>query len=301
MSKLQMTVLLLAGTLTAPLRAQSGGNGPGDFMVERSLTPPGVLSPTAPNLPESVLAGWTSGAIEIRQRFTYDSARQTLDQLAFVVPGKSPLPFANPGSAPVADHYVIQVDRATLSSTPQPSINLIGRVILNDVATPYGYISGAGVTLTIGYRGPGAAVEFGPILESVSPIYGLYTTSGAGSLSLVPRTQACTLGTLKGSYIFDLGGYLLSSPTYSPWVDSGVFDADGNGNLTVVDSGNLAGSPFLGRTFTSAYTMKDNCTGTLTLSNGNTIDFQLSRDGSTINMVFTKPSNVIAKGIGRRQ
>ena len=40
MSKLQMTVLLMAGTIAAPLMAQNSGAGPGDFMVERSLTPP---------------------------------------------------------------------------------------------------------------------------------------------------------------------------------------------------------------------------------------------------------------------
>ena len=300
MSKLQMIVLLSAGTLV-PLGAQNGGNGPGDFVVERVLTLTSILSSTAPGFPESILTGLTSGAIEIHQRFTYDSARQTLDQLAFVVPGRSPVPFANPGGAPVADHYVVQVERATLSSTPQPSINLMGRVISNDVPTPWGFVNGAGVTITIGYRAAGAAVEFGPILESVSPMYGLYTTSGAGSLSLVPETQACTPGTLKGTYIFDLGGYLLNTPTYSPWTESGIFNADGNGNIAVVDSGNLAGTPFLDRTFPILYTIKTNCTGTFTLGSGSTMDFQLSRDGSSINLVFTKPSNVIAKGTGRRQ
>ena len=62
-------------------------------MAERLLTLPYVVAPVAPNLPDAVLAGLQNGVIEIHQRFTYNSAQRTVEQLSFVLPANSPLPF----------------------------------------------------------------------------------------------------------------------------------------------------------------------------------------------------------------
>src|SRR5664279_3542932 len=96
-------VTLLAAL--APLHGQSSTNAPGDFMAERLVPLSAVSAPTPPNLPDSVLGGIQAGAIEIHQRFIYNSGQRTLEQLAFIVPANSPVPFPNPGAAPVADHY----------------------------------------------------------------------------------------------------------------------------------------------------------------------------------------------------
>ena len=166
-------------TVLTPLHAQSSANSPGDFMVERLLPLTAVVAPTAPNLPDAVLAGIKAGAIEIHQRFTYNSAQRTLEQLAFVLPANSSVPFPDPSGAPVADHYMIDVESVSISSSPRPSVILAGHASSNDIPTPWGDITGAGVTLTFGYRSAGASVQFGPVLESVSPLYGLYTDTAA--------------------------------------------------------------------------------------------------------------------------
>src|ERR1700738_428346 len=90
-----LTVPSVAGLLASmvPLSAQSSLNGPGDFVVERILTLNSIISPYPPSFPDQVLAGLKAGTIEIHQRFTYNSAQRTVDQLAFVVPAKSPVPF----------------------------------------------------------------------------------------------------------------------------------------------------------------------------------------------------------------
>jgi hypothetical protein len=137
-------------------------------------------------VPDAVLGGIKAGAIEIHQRSIYNSGQRTLEQLAFVVPATSPVPFPNPGAAPVADHYMIQVESASTSNSPRPSVILAGHAISNDSPTPWGDITGAGVILTFGYTTAGGSVQFGPILESVSPLYGLYSDRGAASLSLTP-------------------------------------------------------------------------------------------------------------------
>ncbi len=298
MSKLAIATLL---TALAPLHAQNGANAPGDFMVERILLLSSIISPTPPSFPDPVLAGLQAGVIEIHQRFIYNSAQRTMEQLAFVVPANSPVPFPDPSAAPVADHYLVQVENVSISTSPRPSVILSGHASTNDALTPWGDITGAGITLTFGYRAAGGAVQFGPILESVSPLYGLYTNSGAGSLSLAPSAQKCTLGTLNGVYMFTLGGSLQNtSGGFDPWVESGRFQADGNGTFTVLDSGNFGGKPFIGRTFPGTYVLDENCSGTFTFFS-NLMDFQVSRDGRAINMVFTKPGSVIANGSGRLQ
>jgi hypothetical protein len=227
MSKLPVAgffVTLLAAL--AQLDAQNNAGAPGDFMAERIITLPYVVAPVAPNLPDAVLAGLKSGAIELHQRFTYNSAQRTVEELAFIVPANSPVPFPDPSGAPVGDHYIIQVDSAAISNSPHPSLILSGHVTSNDVITPFGDVTGSGVTLTIGYIGGGAAVQFGPILESVSPLYGLYSTSGAGSLSLTPSNQKCSIGTLNGTYMFQMSGSVQNSGGWVPYSDSGTFQAD---------------------------------------------------------------------------
>ena len=295
MSKLPLAALLAA---FAPLCAQTA---PGDFMAERIITLNNVFAPAAPNLPDAVLAGLRSGAIELRQRFTYNSAQRTMEQLAFIVPAKSPLPFPDPSSAPVGDHYIIQIESASISTAPSPAVILAGHITSNDVPTPFGYNTGAGVTLSFGYRSEGAAVQFGPIVESVSPLYGLYSDTGAGSLSLTPSSQKCTLGSLNGVYMFQLSGSIQNANGgFEPWVDSGRFSSDGNGSITIVDSGNIVGKSFINRTFPATYVMDENCAGTLTFG-GSSMDVVVSHDGKTVNMVFTKIASVVASGVGRLQ
>jgi hypothetical protein len=283
------------------LFAQTAGPAVGDFTIERVLTLASIVAPTAPNFPPPVLAGLQAGAIEIHQVFAYNSAKGTVEQTAFVVPGKSPVPFPNPGSAPLADHYIVQVDGASVTSSPSPSVVLLGHVTSNDVATPWGNINGAGISIAFGYQSTGSSVQFGPIVESVSPVYGLYTAAGAGSLSLTPSTQLCNLASLNGTYMFQLGGSFSEGFVgFWPYWESGTLTADGHGDVTVLDSGNIGGAPFSDRINPMSYTMNANCQGTLT-SPAMTMDFQVSKNGESITFAVTKPSGIVANGSGRIQ
>ena len=281
---------------------QNGGTAPGDFTIERILTPAGVTAPTAPNLPPPVLAGFVNGSLEIRQVFTYNSAQRTLEQTAFVVPGKSPLPFPSPGSVPIADHYIIKVDTARLASQPGPSAVLTGRVTLNDTPTPFGDITGAIVTISFGYQGSGAATRFGPIYESVSPLYGLYTATGVGSLSLTPAgPQTCSLATLNGVYMFQLQGSIQTGTnSFGPFFDSGRFVADGQGHITVIDAANINGSVVTDRRMPITYVVDQFCSGTFDFPSGTgtSMNVVVSKDGQRVNMIFTSPSVVAAMGTG---
>jgi len=143
---------LLSGA--ASLQAQ---NPVGDFTVERVQTLAGVISPNTPVVPDAVLAGVQNGVIEFHQRFVYSSANRTLEQFFWIAPANSPLPLTDTTSATLVDHYLVQIESSGVASLPAPSVILSGHAVSNDPPTPFGNITGAGVTLTFGYRGAGAA------------------------------------------------------------------------------------------------------------------------------------------------
>src|ERR1700693_3867987 len=105
-----LAVLVAISPLGRAQGNQNGRNAPGDFTIERVLTLSSVSAPTPPSFPAPVLAALQKGALELHQIFVYNSATRTLEQFAIVVPGNSPLPFPSPGSAPVGDHYILQID-----------------------------------------------------------------------------------------------------------------------------------------------------------------------------------------------
>ncbi len=294
-----LSLLYTAAVFASALSAQNGPSAVGDFTMERVITLASASAPNQPSFPAPVLAALQAGQIELHQVFTYTSATGILEQLAFVVPANSPVPFPDPSAAPVGDHYLIQVDASSVNASPG-SVVLIGHVISNDIPTPFGYNTGAGITLSFGYRSTGSSVRFGPVMESVSPLYNLYTDTGVGSLSLTPTPAKCTPATLKGTYMFRLGGGIQTTPTSSPYWESGTLTSDGAGNIVVSDSGNVAGAAFSGRTFPITYTLNANCQGSFNW-NGASMDIQVSRDGRNINMAFTKPSSVSANGSGQIQ
>jgi hypothetical protein len=137
-------------------------------------------------------------------------------------------------------------------------------------------------------------------MESVSPLYNIYTPTGVGALSLTPSPHKCSTATLNGTYMFQLAGSVQSGNVFMPYAQSGRFVADGAGNITVLDSGDLGGQAFSGRAYPISYVLDANCGGALTFG-GSVIDIQVSRDGTSINMVSTKPAYVIASGVGRIQ
>ena len=304
MNKFTFVGALAIVVATSPLgraQVQNGDNAIGDFTIERILTPSGVTAPAAPALPPPVLAGFLNGSLEIRQVFAYNSAQRTLEQTAFVVPGKSPLPFPSPGSVPIADHYILHIDTARLTSQPGASAVLIGKVILNDMPTPFGDITGAIVTISFGYQGSGPATRFGPVFESVSPLYGLYAATGVGTLSLTPAAQACSAATLNGVYMFQLQGSIQNGTgPYTPFVDSGRFVADGQGNITVIDAVNANGTVFTDRTFPGTYALDPFCSGTIKLPNSS-MSLVVSKDGQRVNLIFTSPSSIAVMGTAQLQ
>ena len=143
-------------------------------------------------------------------------------------------------------------------------------------------------------------MRFGTVIETVAPLYTIYTASGVGSLSPTASPQKCTLATFNGSYQYSIRGSMQTAANvFTPYVESGYLTADGNGNVAVFGTVNLGGK-VLPNHLPLTYTINDGCSGLLSGKSGS-LEFVLSGDGRRLNLMFTSPAILIAAGDGQLQ
>jgi hypothetical protein len=104
----------------------------------------------------------------------------------------------------------------------------------------------------------------------------------------------CSEATLKGTYLFAENGVEIKGNEQRPFAIAGYDVFDGQGEVKGVDSGNFNGEVFRKDPFTGTYTVKANCTGTVTFRDGDAIhgDIFIAPDGSKFAFVRTDPEFV---------
>ena len=104
----------------------------------------------------------------------------------------------------------------------------------------------------------------------------------------------CSEATLHGTYLFAQNGVEIKGNDQRPFAIAGYDVFDGNGEVKGVDSGNFNGEVFRNDRFTGTYTVKANCTGTVTFRDGAAIhgDIFIAPDGSKFAFVRTDPEFV---------
>jgi len=121
------------------------------------------------------------------------------------------------------------------------------------------------------------------------------TTVGAGYAKDEDASRAkCSEATLKGTYLFAQNGVEIKGNDQRPFAIAGYDVFDGNGEVKGVDSGNFNGEVFRKDPFTGTYTVKANCTGTVTFRGGAATqgDIFIAPDGSKFAFVRTNPEFV---------
>jgi hypothetical protein len=112
--------------------------------------------------------------------------------------------------------------------------------------------------------------------------------------------RACTLGTLRGSYVFSATGFNIVGGVQQPKAIVEVMAFNGDGTLDV-SAATVSLNGVIIRSLPSygTYTVENDCTGTITL-NGPTFDIFLSTDGDDISMIQTNP-NTVFQGLATRR
>jgi hypothetical protein len=106
----------------------------------------------------------------------------------------------------------------------------------------------------------------------------------------------CSEATLHGMYLFAQNGVEIKGNDQRPFALAGYDVFDGNGKVRGVSSGNFGGEVFRKDPFTGTYSVKANCTGTVTFRDGAAAqgDLFIAPDGSKFAFVRTNPEDVAA-------
>jgi hypothetical protein len=102
----------------------------------------------------------------------------------------------------------------------------------------------------------------------------------------------CSKATLKGRYLFAQNGVEIKGNDQLPFALAGFDVFDGNGEVKGLASGNFNGQTFRNEPLSGTYTVKANCTGTFTFTNGTRYDTFIAPDGSKFAFVRTNPEFV---------
>jgi hypothetical protein len=105
----------------------------------------------------------------------------------------------------------------------------------------------------------------------------------------------CSEATLEGTYLLAYNGVeIKGNNDQRPFALAGYDVYDGNGKVKTVFSSNFNGEVTRNETLSGTYSVKADCTGTLTFEDGTRFDVFIAPDGSKFMFVQTKPSELVA-------
>ena len=110
----------------------------------------------------------------------------------------------------------------------------------------------------------------------------------------------CSEATLDGTYLFAEDGFIITDNEQVPFALAGYQVYNGNGKVRGVQSGNFGGEVFRKEPFTGTYTVKPDCTATVTYAGDEQFDLFLDPDGSKFTLVQVKPSDLVTSGFELR-
>ena len=111
----------------------------------------------------------------------------------------------------------------------------------------------------------------------------------------------CSKASLHGRYLFAFDGVeIMGNNDQAPFAIAGYAVFDGNGKEKGVASSNFNGEVSRREPVSGTYTVKADCTGTLTFADDSQIDLFIAPDGSMFTFVQTKPSELVGSGFQPR-
>jgi hypothetical protein len=105
----------------------------------------------------------------------------------------------------------------------------------------------------------------------------------------------CSEATLDGTYLFAEDGFIVTGNDQVPFALAGYQVYNGKGEVRGVQSGNFGGEVVRKERFTGTYTVKPDCTATVTYNGAEpfVFDLFLDPDGSKFTLVQVKPSEFV--------
>jgi len=132
------------------------------------------------------------------------------------------------------------------------------------------------------------------VLSTVAVLMLGVLAAGAGYANISEDAGAkCSEATLHGRYLFAFDGFnIKGNDKVVPFARAGYEVYNGNGKMKGALSGNLDGEITRNEPFSATYTVKADCTGTVTYTDGTRYDLFLDPDGTQFTFVQTNPEFV---------
>jgi hypothetical protein len=132
------------------------------------------------------------------------------------------------------------------------------------------------------------------VLSTVAVLMLGVLAAGAGYANISEDAGAkCSEATLHGRYLFAFNGFnIKGNDKVVPFARAGYEVYNGNGKMKGALSGNLDGEITRNEPFSATYTVKADCTGTVTYTDGTRYDLFLDPDGTQFTFVQTNPEFV---------
>ena len=123
-------------------------------------------------------------------------------------------------------------------------------------------------------------------------------TVGAGYAKDEDTARAkCSVATLEGTYLFAFDGVeITGNNDRAPFAIAGYAVFDGNGKEKGVASSNSNGEVSRNESVSGTYTIKADCTGTVTYGPKEALDVFIAPNGSMFTFVQIKPSDAVTSG-----
>ena len=131
------------------------------------------------------------------------------------------------------------------------------------------------------------------LVVGLAGVLAIRTGYAEGKNASAPK---CSEATLHGTYLFADSGFVIRDNEKVPFASSGYEVYDGNGHTKGVSTTNVNGKVTSKEPFSGTYTVKADCTGSSTYSDGTRYDDYIAPDGSMLTYVPTKPSNLVSAG-----
>jgi hypothetical protein len=106
----------------------------------------------------------------------------------------------------------------------------------------------------------------------------------------------CSEATLDGTYLFVAEGSIVKGKNQGPMAAAGYQVFNGDGKVVQVSSVNLNGEVTRNESVSATYTVKADCTGTITYPDRSEVDVFIAPDGSMFTAIRSKPSDIATSG-----
>ena len=132
------------------------------------------------------------------------------------------------------------------------------------------------------------------VLSTVATLMLGVLVAGTGYANMSEDAGAkCSDATLHGRYLFAFDGFeIKGNDKVVPFAQAGYEVYGGNGKMKGALSGNVDGEIIRNEPFSATYTVKADCTGTVTYTDGTRYDLFLDPDGTQFTFVQTNPEFV---------